>query len=1621
MNNPVISLINGAVNFVPPWIMLAVFGAIILFIIIFILFKGFKRGIKFIVLGLILMAAAYLAYLTAQIFMWEDPLEIIAFFVSWGPTALFVLIVLTATLINAKRGLRKSLILSLHAVCAGAFSIAFFFICVSVKEVDYGVVNFANAFLGEEGLQKLLGVDAPSGGLKEILAKALPQLIDAESDLGILISSNTAYLYTLVDMAFKIIFALIAQGIYFFLIIVLYFVYLFCYSQRKYKRTKIAEFQNGMSDRNYRKHHLGGGAVGLVRGLAAGLLAMSFLGTAFYVVAGGKGDGELDDYDFGNDNYNNIYSVYRSFESYGAQGIFKVLNALSDAADTPYYLFAADLIFSGELTDEDAGISQDIKFREEFGALTGFARETFDLLMRYGEDELKSVINGEAGDGAFDSILGVMARPDFRREFDGLIDAFDSQTYVINLSLSLVNSIVNNIDELSFTSSVGEDEKELVKLLFKKGYLSPSIPDERKMIESGTITAEGEAVRPYLNVGRLIEKKDIKIALNIALTLIAEENAADDTAKLIKRILPEIANLSILRGGRNSEMDPVLGRLYCLAENKYLTVEGQDGVSYSDIAADNIEWVKEINVLLDVGADVIDLYNNVIDDGKEGKDILLYMFDESNPDYAENMRLYDSVCVAVTDSRVLGRALASSLVYTELLGALKGVSENVYLSKDINYSNVYDKDGNLVRSGETYLLLNGVKFLAGPENKDILDKLLNYDENTQITELLEIMSDAVSRTDEHGNTISHYLTESEILRAVLSISLIEVEGNTFYVPKASLEKDENGVEVALINKPELKDLLDNMDSLVKFVMPFVGDDDSEWQGTIDDVLLGENGEDSEFYKMVVRNRIFEGTVAQILNVKLQEDILVVPNSLTDNIDGWVTIDGRKGELIRLLESLKIANFSVASILSGGSFDGDGAFKDVMALSEDELEIFLGSTVLHYTISDYILTEGKLDLGDFNVVVPLASRQTLPDETKSLIKKSELIKVFSELDKLGLDSGNQSGFDISDILVRLAKDRSILSGSNIISASIVCTITERPDIADDLLSVPQSLKMAGTRAELAYYDDTNPWRTELQNLLDALDEILGLRYVGDTFNLNETVLSDAISGLLQDLNGTSQINPDRTKLGVCYDSEIFRNKMTVELDGVFANIVSPSALSEAKYGSYYKIEELQTLSNALEVFEIENILNIDEAVLIEKVKAKVPQMNAPLGGEFGESSMLDVVYPSAIISYVISDELDKTFEQNALIDANVLAQIKDFEKVYKKQELSSFADAFNELGLDSLDSIDGFGYKDLFTFNQQSSNPDYAGMTKLNVIYSSDLAAALITEAVSERIESNSVLRDHPKAYRKDLKIFNESEIQSIIDILGDGETDKINLEKVGECVYDENGDTNSYIVVASVSEQMLKSQALIIPPEAVETFGGVKYILPCEIKNIVDVYCEYNATDIEDWENVTLTLPNQAVRQKMYASEVLRARIIYQLTRDSDAAGLAVNSLNCRTFRDMSENEVLAGVERITVSARQLEALVDALILLNGGQQDGVEFKVPEFTPLSVGQIANSLSIQEFASLFSSDIIRYEICNAVIPLIRNKVNVLNERAMLLKAPYNTVTVETASAEEVYNALRSLVA
>lgn len=1608
MQSAQLSALCGTLDFVPHWILLGVYAVIILLVVLFIAFKGIKRGVKFIILGLILMAGGYLAYLGWQIAQWEL-LEIIDFAISWGPTILFTLIIMTATFVNAKRGLRKSLIFALHAVCAGALCVAFFFIMVNVKEVDAGILNFANLFFGGEGgLQRTLGVSEDLKTMKEVLAHALPVLVGENSDIGILLSSNTAYLYTIVDLAYRLIFAVLSLLIYFPLIFILYLVYHLCYSQRKYKKRRIADFQNGKTDRNYRKHHLGGGAVGLVRGLAVGLLSMSFIGGTFYIVAGGTGDGKLKDYDFKNDDYNTYYTIYRSFESYGAQGIFSVLNILKDTADTPYYLFAMDLVFSGELNDEEAGISQNIKFREEFGTFVGFARDTVDLLMKYGEDELREVILGQTDD-APGKIIEVMSRSGFQQEFDALIDAFDEKTYIINLAGSLVNTIVNNIDNLSFTASLGEDEREIAKVLFKKGYLSKSIPDERALLNGAREAALNEE-RPYLNVSRLVDKKDIKIALGIALSIISEDNADEDGKALVKRIVPEIAKLSLLSDERRDEVSPVLGRLYCLCENMYLTAEGQEGITYQEIKDENVDWVYEIRTLMDLTDDVLDLYDSVYEDGKEPLKILTDIFDDEHPDHIANTTRYDNICVAVTESQLIGRVLASSLMYDTLLSAItNAVADEPYLPRNIHYSNYIGEDGKKVY-GETYQLLYGVKFIAGPERKEILDTLLGLDTEGDINVILDTISKFV-KPDENGDKLSNYLTDSYILRSVISLSLIkaEKEGNTFYVPEASKELDETGeYTVALINKKELAELIDYMDELARFVRAF--GEGGDWEESVD-TMLTKGG---TFDTLVRRNRIFEGTVAQTLNQMLGQDLLIIPNSLKDNIDGWVTSsDGKKvGELIRLLDALFVTDFPVSEILRNneGDFSGKAVLDRIMEMSEsdDALKTFFDSTVLHYTVSDYILNKTE-NLGDIEIVVPVTSRQRQKGEELELVRKTELISLIKSLNSLG--AGDGEGLSISTILIRLAKDKSLLTSSKILPASIVATLINSEG-EDGVLDIPERLILAGSESELMYYDDDNNiWQAELINLIDALDEIFNLRSQTEGEFVLEDEMDGALSNLLSSLNEYSE-NPELshlTRLRICYNSEIILNKMSKELDKSFkdSDLVPENVLDTAKDDGYYTYTELQSLSNALDIFGINDILEIDKNELEGKVKDQILHFNDPLEKYDGKST-LNVVYPSVIISYMISSNLDEAVKGNIYDD--LLTTIKGGQKVYEEKEIENLVNVFGALEIEKFDEISNFDFGDLSKFENN-----------LDTVYKSDIAKGIITKSIHDamkKVDGNgkkSILRDHPEAYMKELPVYKKCEIECLLQIYDNAESDKFNLdEEVAKFIYDEEDlvePTKSYLIVASVSEYFINGKSIIVPVETTKVIPnnvypenaveGNIYIQPVHLYPVIKAFCRlsesgsFDEENAEKWATEPFELPDQDTQELIFNSIIMRARITKQLVENTEDGETlyVIGSKEINSYRSVNRN-FSTTYDWPIISYEEIKGLTGALELINeksGGDGTNVQFVVPD---LNGAELMTSYSQDELDILYQSDIIKFRLSDTVIAYMNSlpfEVNVETER------------------------------
>ena len=134
------------------------------------LFKSFKRAF---VLALVFLIAAGLVFLGGAVaYLIQNDLQgLIAYAVAWVPTVIFVLILLVSTATGMRRGLRKSLILFTHAVCAAGVCLAFYFVCVTSNTVDVWMLYLTNTLMGGGTvLQGTLGVSAECASMREVLA-----------------------------------------------------------------------------------------------------------------------------------------------------------------------------------------------------------------------------------------------------------------------------------------------------------------------------------------------------------------------------------------------------------------------------------------------------------------------------------------------------------------------------------------------------------------------------------------------------------------------------------------------------------------------------------------------------------------------------------------------------------------------------------------------------------------------------------------------------------------------------------------------------------------------------------------------------------------------------------------------------------------------------------------------------------------------------------------------------------------------------------------------------------------------------------------------------------------------------------------------------------------------------------------------------------------------------------------------------------------------------------------------------------------------------------------------------------------------------------------------------------
>ena len=1517
--------------------------------------------------------------------------------ISYGPTILFLIIIFFAALSGLIRGLRKSVILAMHALCAATLCITLFFILTKNKTMDAFLLQIVNSILGGEGsIESMLGVSGEFETLKEVLVQGLPNILNFGDSITILLKENGAYIYTLVDMIYNIVFAIVLLVLYYVLIFLLYIIYLIFYSERKYKRRKNRAFAEKKTDRTYKKHPLFGSLVGLTRGLVAGLIMLSFMGSSLYIIAG-TGEGKMEELSLDDPTTNMVYGAYRSVENYGSSGVFKVLNTFKSAEEQPYYLFAADLIFSGGLEIEDLEINENIKFREEIGTYVGFARDVVNLLIKHGGDNVENMLNGKES-ANMDFVVEIMKQEQFQADFESLIKDFDSKTYFINLAFAMVTSIINNID--MFASGLDPAISELVKIMFVKGHYSEYIPDEREalQVKESKRYSKGKEKEletlPYIHVSKLIEREDILTVFKLLTSMLDEQTSEAESADAldtVKEILPYISELSIFKDRRKNEMDPVLTRLYCFVENKFLTNEGYDGVRYKDLKDENISWVDEINSLVSVASDIFSLYDNIKTEDGEVLDMILSIFDDENVKYEENIALYDKASKTIADSKLLGKVLASNKMNGVIKEALSSVSPNMYIPENIVFENKYDDNGNLTSEGEIQKVFSSLRILTSKENKGVIDALFNPEEGTDMFDTLETVSTVINNKDENGKSIVDYFLDSSVMHAVISSLLVDLgaEGDMMiYVPESSLMTNENNEKVNLVNKKELNDILVALPEIIKEIKPVIEGEDAFT--AIDSILENETIDNL----LNSGNMIIEATFSNVIIDALSGvDMVKLPKSL-QTVESWLSVNGTPGEFRHILSFVSDSSVDFKTLL-----DGEDKMSVITSLTSDDITLLLNSQVLHYSISN-IICENSVDMGSFKIIVPASAKLKLEnDSLPYLIKKVELQTLFEEFINLNLDTET----DFSKVLIQFVdrfiqsdkEGNSILERSSILSTSLIDFLVNDESIGG-FITMPEELKeevVDTTTKGLENYNSSYLWYNELPSLVFALEEMFNITSQDDDFVLGGegedgdliTQLSDLITSFREPSHIESK-KDDNTRLDMIYASKVMRHNLTVELEKSLtkSGTVSEATIEKAKDGEYILKSEFYAISDCMDIFGIDDLLNFDDEQLTYNVKHAINNLNKPREeAKYNNRTGLDVMYDSVIITTLFTEKLEESLVSIVKPDVLTYEKVKK-DGIFVKEEIANLIDGINTLNITDMDNIGTHS----FSINEIRTN--------LNDIYKSHILGGAFTKIISDNTGDGKILQDHPYAYIEDehhnkISIYRYEEIETLLDVVpSDVEMENvsyehISLSSVRNAVYDESGYTKSYILVSTISNNLVNEEkqtdTLVVPRHTIDTTveGERVLVQPVHLGQLLMALERLGKDNLEgSGMHFETTFPHEEDRDIILSSEIMRASFTKMIKKanNNEEDLLIFKEENITTDKDVHNNDI------VVIAKEQLVALFEALEYFEGPNGS-----------LSIPNINNITMIKDYfedetkaKKLFEADIFRYRI----VGIINDAVSLYNE-------------------------------
>ena len=946
----------------------------------------------------------------------------------------------------------------------------------------------------------------------------------------------------------------------------------------------------------YKKRRLFGALIGGVRALISGLIFLSFVGGFFYILAGGPGDDVTPvELDWQDNTYNLAYGAYKDIETYGSTGIFKVLNAFKGTDNAPLYLFAADLVYQGGLKDEAQNVNENVYLRKEISSYTKFARDTFNLLLSYGGEEIRDAILKSKTEQVdiMDTIISVMLKDGFQRDFNLLIDNFEETTYFLNLSFSLISSFVNHIDKLNLEESMGTDAVSLIQLLFKKGYLADQIPYE-KYVKDNNLTNELESY--YISPNLVISKDNTKTIMNMLFGFLSVQHAKEEdqvkmVLDIIENVMPYITDFSFFQEENSDNVSMVLARLYQFVQNTYFKEAAEATLAsyytsttpvenpYKNSKYANVKWVSEIKSLVHTLEDIIVLYNHAYKKDNSILDNIFNIFNTSRVDYQEDIKKYEDVKNNVGNSFLLGDILGSEYGTKLIQGGFKQMLPNLELP-EIHYANVMNTDGTVAEYGEFYYLLCALQsFGENQSNLNLISDLQNgfTGDKDSIFDLIDRLADSLFMKDSSDNSVIDHVLSSTLFTAIFSEFLLSSNSNesfSLYIDESLLVVKDGNV-TRIIQKDDLKTFFEKIKGLIGVLRNIA--DDSNMNELVDSILC------EDVYN-TLDSLIIEGTLSKLLVDHVSGDFVKLPKELRDGT-GYISKDGNKSELKNLIGLFQVASFQISKLLDDSSEQLNSIIDMLKGITEEDYNKILESKIVYYSLSNYLLTHNDGFLGDADLIIPNITKDSLPDEIDihEAIKKNEIIDFLTKACKILPKDMNS--IDMGTLVNSIVDDASI-TDNVILSATITNMMVNVDSIhnsIDGVIIIPSNYETEAEQSKLDNFTKDNIWYPEQKRLMRSIGALLA--DVTDSSSNRVTITDPNISDYIFDsFKNLNEDYEDSTKLNVAYESAIMQATISKRIDDL--DFLSDEKKVCLKKDTIYKEEELSSLVDLINLFNLD---------------------------------------------------------------------------------------------------------------------------------------------------------------------------------------------------------------------------------------------------------------------------------------------------------------------------------------------------------------------------------------------------------------------------------------------------